>query len=86
MDQVGNFRESVWSVNGPLEEQVSPVLSILWQSTPPYQTLGSLSSANSSFVYDVAGRNKLKNNAGLDFTDGTSDISVEFAFLQNQVW
>ena len=51
----------------------------------PLQTLGSLSSRGSTFVYDVPSRKQLEGLQEVMFINDTTDITAEFSLLQSEV-
>ena len=51
----------------------------------PLQTLGSLSSRGSTFVYDVPSRGQLEGLQEVTFINDTTNITAEFSLLQSEV-
>lgn len=97
-DELGNFREAVWSVSVPLETQVSWSLSVLicvhvsleeylffFVNVILFQPLGSVSTNNSHYVYSVPDKASLMEVTGFSFVNGSEQITADFSLLQSLV-
>ena len=69
LDQLDSFREAVYSINAPLVTQ----------------TLGSLSSNGTVFVYEVDDRGALEGEGGVSFVNDSASITTSFSLLRSQV-